>query len=526
MALRLSTLWRVISSSRCIALASLLFLGGGSGCTTSPVTCPEVGAGESGLTAPARFVIGEASAWPAESRRDDEAELRSSLSGRRTLGWDVVSRLVEEVPVAAPSGGPTSLPRFQTWYGEEDLRRVVQYLHETGDDYSAAAMDEAFEWNRRAVLEFESWPEERLAEFIAATSDGESARGLGGIERVIYSPIAARHLLQSRHALAACEAPLPEADLPEDFRSEEKDESVWLDGCGSRRLGPYAVADGGSFVAESDAAVALSISGEECQGACRVTGPAEVYVDVRARERQRAQVHVRYDEPVALWTPCLTDEFPDGAVILKTEYRRVGFGFTVGAHDTSAVGIEAVFADGESWTEGEEADPREDAIFTLELPGGERYRLVAMHAMVKDLDHWVWSTMWWSDAPEDDFGQDRPGELGAPWDHYKMCATTWFEEEDREFDGVTEEIRAASTLRGTESWCSNPFIESGVGAAATNCIGCHQHAGTGTSSEEILAGELVPGERPGRLKERNNFPTDYVFSVDVIDALIGALAER
>lgn len=515
----------MISSSKAIALASLLFLGGWSGCTKSPAPCPEVGSEESGLTAPARYVVGEASTWPAESRRDDESTLRSSLSERRALGWGVVSRLVEEVPVAAPSGGPDSLPRFQTWYGEEDLRRVVQYLHETGDDYSEVALDEAFEWNRRAVLEFESWPEARLEAFVEETSEGEGARGLGGIERVMYSPIAARHLLQSRHELAACAAPDPEADLPEDFRSAEQDESVWLDGCGGQRLGPYAVADGGTFVAESEGAV-LSITGEECHGACRVNGPAEVYVEVRARERGRARVQVRYDEPVALWTPCLTHEFPDGAVILKTEYRRVGFGFMVGAHDTSVAGVEAVFAGGESWTEGEEADPSEDSIFTLELPGGERYRLVAMHAMVKDLDHWVWSTMWWSDTPEEDFGQGRPGTLGAPWDQYKMCATTWFEEEDREFAGVSEEIRAASTLRGTESWCSNPFIERGEGAAATNCIGCHQHAGTGASSEEILAGELVPGDRAGRLQERNNFPTDYVFSVDVIDELIGALPER
>lgn len=471
--------------------------------------------------------MGQGARWPAESRREDEATLRSSLGERRALGWGVVSRLVEEVPVASPSGGPVSLPRFQTWYGEEDLRRVVQTLHESGaEEYSASLLDEAFEQNSRAVLDFEGWPEERLADFVEGASEGEAARGLGGIERVIYSPSAARHLIQNHNELADCVAPSPEAELPAGFHSIEREESLWLEGCGAQRLGPYSVADGGSFVAESDDTVALSVDGEECEGPCRVSGPGQVYVDVRARERGRAQVRVVYDEPVALWTPCLASEFPDGAVILKTEYRRVGFGVTVGAHDTSAVGVESVFADGESWTEGEALDPREDSIFTLELPSGARYRLVAMHAMVKDLDHWVWSTMWWSDTPAEDFGDDRPGELGAPWDQYKMCATTWFEEEDADFAGVTDEIRAASTLRGTESWCSNPFIESGVGAAATNCIGCHQHAGTGVSSEGILGGELVPGERPGRLQERRNFPTDYVFSVGIIDELFRALPQE
>jgi hypothetical protein len=521
----------VISSSKNVARAALSFLFTGvlasAGCTKPSTACPEVGTEESGLTAPARYVLGQGAPWPAESQRDEEALLRSSLGERRALGWHVVSRLVEEVPVASPSGGPVSLPRFQTWYDEEDLRRVVQRLHQNGaEEYTGPAIDEAFEWNSRAVLEFEGWPEERLAEFVEGASEGEGARGLGGIERVVFSPAAARHLIESRNEITGCIPPTPEADLPAGFRSTEHEESVWLDGCGPQRLGPYTVADGGSFVMESEDPVTLRVNGEECEGSCQVTGPAEVYVDVRALERGRAHVQVRYDEPVALWTPCLASEFPDGAAIIKTEYRRVGFDVSVGAHDTSVVGLESVFADGETWTEGEAQDPREDSIFTLELPGGARYRLVAMHAMVKELDHWVWSTMWWSDSPGEDFGEDRPPELEAPWDQYKMCATTWFEEEDSAFTGVTEEIRRASTLRETESWCSNPFIESGEGAAATNCIGCHQHAGTGVLSEGILGGDLTATERPGRFLERNNFPTDYVFSAGIIDRLVRALPER
>ena len=508
----------------CAFLFGALF---GAGCAGPSTTCPEVGAEESELSAPARYVLGQGAPWPADSRRDEEAALRASMGRRRELGWDVIARLVEEVHVASPSGGPATLPRFQTWYDEEDLRRIVQYLHATGaEEYTASVMDEAFEWNAHAVLEFEGWPEARLAAFVRATAEGESARGLGGIERVVYSPSAARHLIQNHNELARCVAPDPQAELPAGSRSTEEVERVWLDGCSSQRLGPYAVADGGTLVAESEDAVTLSVDGEECAAPCRVSGPAEVYLDVRALQRGRAQVSVRYDARVALWTPCLAREFPEGAVILKTEYRRVGFGVSVGAHNTSVAGIESVFAAGESWTEGDAQDPREDSVFTLELPSGARYRLVAMHSMVKDLDHWVWSTMWWSDSPSEDFGEDRPASLRFPWNQYKMCATTWFEEEDAEFTGVSDEIRVASTLRARESWCSNPFIESGAGAAATNCIGCHQHAGTGASSEEILGGAFVPAARPGRLQERTNFPTDYVFSVGIIDELFRALPQR
>ena len=450
------------------------------------------------------------------------------MAERRTLGWNVVSRLIEEVAVASPTGGPESLPRFQTWYDEEDLRRVVQRLHERGGEVNGETLEEAFEWNSQAVLAFEGWPEERLANFVEAASEGEGARGLGGIGRVVYSPAAARHLIQSHQELRDCMPSDPEAELPADFRPAEREESLWLDGCGMQRLGPYTVADGGTFEASSDDSVTLQVAGQACDGPCRITGPAEVYVDVRSLERGRAQVQVRYDEPVALWTPCLASEFPDGSTILKTEYRRIGFGITVGAHDTSAAGVESLFADGETWTEGIPQDPREDSIFTLELPDGARYRLVAMHAMVKELDHWVWSTMWWSDTPGEDFGGDRPSTIGAPWDQYKMCATTWFNEEDGSFEGVAGDVQRASTLRGTETWCSNPFIESGAGLAATNCIGCHQHAGTGALSEAILNLNegVTDSARPGRLLERNNFPTDYVFSTGIIDTLFRELPAR
>ena len=71
---------------------------------------------------------------------------------------------------------------------------------------------------------------------------------------------------------------------------------------------------------------------------------------------------------------------------------------------------------------------------------------------------------------------------------------------------------------GGPTWCSNPYIERGAGNAATNCVGCHQHAGTRLVSEDILADrDAFPDfSRP---ELRQSFPTDYVFSVRTGDDL-------
>jgi hypothetical protein len=61
---------------------------------------------------------------------------------------------------------------------------------------------------------------------------------------------------------------------------------------------------------------------------------------------------------------------------------------------------------------------------------------------------------------------------------------------------------------GEPSWCSNPYLEQGTGNAGTNCIGCHQHGGTGLLPEDILA-----GAHHGTPRVRNNFFTDYLWAI-------------
>ena len=162
-----------------------------------------------------------------------------------------------------------------------------------------------------------------------------------------------------------------------------------------------------------------------------------------------------------------------------------------------------------SWDEPDgHAEPGPESIHTVTTPAGATFRLAGLHLMTKELDHWVWVSLMWSPEPDVGLGDDRPASiaaLGGPWSHYGMCVVTSFDEAD-----------------GSPSWCSNPYLEHGPGNAATNCIGCHQHGGTGLPSEAILAGFEDHGTR----LVRNNFPADYGWALDRGDLILRMFADE
>jgi hypothetical protein len=345
---------------------------------------------------------------------------------------------------------------------------------------------------------------------------------------VSYDPLAARHLLASRGDIARCisdGAPASD-DAGPDAPVAPSVEHIEISECGVRTLGPYRVAPGGSLTADvrGDAVVRVDgAPGARCDAqGCEVDGPARVELVVTPRVAEPISVEVTYDAELAPFVPCLDDGFPVGSAIVKADWRRVGFGVMLRAHDTSAESLRAIRAGDGGWGEGvAEVDPGADDIFTVELPNGNRFRLAALHLMTKELDHWAWTTLWWSPEPDVDFGADRPTELrGTPWQRYKMCAVTWFDEHDPDATGGVLDPTLADALAavhegvGGPSWCSNPYLEEGPGNAESNCIGCHQHAGAGLTPEEILRFPVR-----GRRLARASFPFDYTFAPTEVHAL-------
>lgn len=185
-------------------------------------------------------------------------------------------------------------------------------------------------------------------------------------------------------------------------------------------------------------------------------------------------------------TPCFDEEFPLGTVIFKLAWQRLDKGFKIPVFFTGEADLKKRFDSVlGSW---DEPDTYQDGSafkgYTVSLRDGSRFGLVAMHAMVKTHSDWLWLTMWWNGV----------SHLTVP---YQLCSVVDFQEESRD---------------GKRSWCSNPYFEKGPHNARTNCIGCHQHAGSGARQEWILSSDHgEAASHPALDRVRGDFPSDYVY---------------
>ncbi len=516
--------------------------------------CSE-GVASSPLTAVDRKILGDAAPYPADGTlRARDKELRRSIALRREVAWGTVAKVLTQVPLseALPGGAslPTSVPAWQTWHDLDDLTRVFRRLYEgltpaeraERQRFSEQALDDAFGWNLSAVDELPNWPAERYQEYLSAIDEASEVGGLGGISRVLYSPSAARHLIESYPEILACNdsGPPPAQALGPKLEVTLARVPTEAAACSQTLVGSYGLAAGESIRASLEGAdggtIQLRAEGTSCSGdaeaGCELSGPAVVDVFVQAGAKAIAGVtEVTRTSAQPEWSACLDGPFPLDAVVVKADYRRADFDLTLPVFDTSAAALASRLASGASWaTPDGEADPQADEIHTVTLPSGERYRLAALHIMTKELDHWQWVTLWWSSDPDQDFGADRPRgvpELTGPFSHYKMCVATAFREGDPlpggGFDDAHPSLAAAlgaTSQEGAPSWCSNPYLEEGDGNARTNCVGCHQHAGSEITSVDALANSDL-----GRTLARNNFPTDYSWAVTSGDSLVRLFSE-
>jgi hypothetical protein len=198
------------------------------------------------------------------------------------------------------------------------------------------------------------------------------------------------------------------------------------------------------------------------------------------------------------------------------------------AYDTSAAGLGAALDRGD-WGRGIAIEPPSaDRVYTMRRLAdptrpestSQAMRLTALHIATKELDHWVWITLWWSDDPSSDFGADRPsfiGELGGVWKNYKMCVAVDYDEHDPDpgggYDADAPSLAAAlRASSGPRSWCSNPYLEEGERNAPTNCIGCHQHGGLRRPGPTTIRRDEPRFPDNTRRKVRSDFPFDYLWS--------------
>jgi mono/diheme cytochrome c family protein len=430
----------------------------------------------------------------------DEDTLQSNARARRDAAWESVFKVLEQVPllglaesagenpedIELPEGEVPRVPRFQTWYGVDDIKRMFQHLYEglapadraVRAPFTTEQIADAVKWNAGALDRSKRWPFERYLEYVKQLGvcpeempADECARlvqskvtGAGGNARIMYSPGTVEHVLGNYQNIVRC--------LGE--------------------LGSLSLA-------------ALPISETN-------------------------------------FTLCFDAEFPTRSVLIKAQWARADFGKQVPAYDTDGDTLAAHIGGTAHWgDEGDRTvDPSPSDIFTIRLKNGDTYRLVGLHIMTKELRHWQWITLWWSDKPDTDFGADRPDKIksGLPgvWSNYKMCVVDGFQEKDtdgaRRYPGkptLAAALRAIDSGAGGPTWCSNPYLEEGRNNARTNCVGCHQHGGSTVIRDEDGDGALEPLDLEaiindethfpltGRKQIREVFPADYLYSFNKVD---------
>lgn len=448
-----------------------------------------------------RALVGIAQPYQADLGLSlQEEQLRTDMGFRRQVAWSIVQRVIDPVPLLGVAelgvdndaleideGEIPTVPRWQTWYGVEDFKRMFRELYGNLTPEQRAARepfsDEAIQqielWNAAAQERSERWPLDRFlkhvselgicpedmeAEACAQSLQSNFSGATAGNSRITYSPSTVRHLLRNYGSILSC---FEELDfLAPDTAPEDEDQN---------------------------------------------------------------------------FTYCLESEFPADAVLTKAHWIRSDFNRTMPAFDTDAASLERVVGPSKTadWADGDrQVDPLADKIVTIRLLNGDMYRLAGLHIMTKELRHWVWTTLWWSDQPDSDFGADRPDTLRAMspvWANYKMGVVVDYKEGDpnpsARFPDQPTLAAAVSATQGETTWMSNPYVEHGRGNARTNCIGCHQHGGStlgpdldGDGTPDALDLELIISNEAlypqnGRTQQRTLFPTDYLWSTLRVDSL-------
>ena len=548
--------------------AALAFAAFATACgppSPAPSVCATTSSQSSPASAEGRWLLGQASRYPADTSLAARVEeLHASQRSRRTVAWQAVARALAPVPLAhATSVANATVPRFRTWYDVEDVQRTFGRLYgglsaadrAANARFSDTTLDAALGWNAAFVTTLPEWPADRLATWSASFMDGVTVAGITGIQRIGLSPDAVRHVVSSYPEILRClaaGAPPTLADGPPQPQ-QMAHEPVVLEPCGVRTLGPFFVATGGRLSTRllgtpADAQITVrygvaSTSPAACTGTaeegCAVSGPGTFMVRVAAQGSVASgMIDVRYDPPTANATACLQGVFPPSAATVALEWRRIGIGIPFPSYDTSAAALARRLGPGgdATWGMGDgTAEPGADSIYTMTTSVGTTFRLAGMHIRTREVDRWLNITMWWSPDPDTDFGADRPDavrSLGAPWSNYKMCVATDFTENDADpaggFDAdhptLGASLRQVHEGQGGPSWCSNPYIDAGPGLVRSNCVGCHQHALSGVRPSDVQ-NDITHYPQNGRMQVRNNYPSDGFWGIDGGDRLGSVLQQ-
>ncbi len=429
-----------------------------------------------------------------------EAEL-GTMRGRRAAAWRAVSRLLRPVPIGAAEGlkgfhpdDEATLPVWQTWYDSGEFVEIFKRLYAgLGKEGRIAkrplcpkAIDDSYPVHAAKALK--GWTPQKLEQRLGQLKNVRDVHGVSGKGVTFFSPGVTTGLLANYTDIIKC---------PETVKTL------------SRKTEPPS---------EQNFAHCLA---REFPNGRETATPVAADAYAHCPDVDRAA-------PVF-------DYAKSGVAVAVKSAWAVAHRDDVARFQTDAAGLGRAMETGEFVSRGIMPDPEltPDNIYTIRLkPSDREYYLTGLHFAVKEARHWLWVTLWWSDNKDSDFGEDRPADLQslAGWNHYKMCVVSDYAEPDqkavddlaRDFPSLAAAVKATASRDPSFSWCANPFIELGKGNARTNCIGCHQHAGTGEEPDDVFTDDPQDKgnderrshyPKDGRAQVRANFPSDYLWSL-------------
>ncbi|WP_394831586.1 hypothetical protein LVJ94_34240 [Pendulispora rubella] len=427
----------------------------------------EVGQQIQEVTPEDRMLIGIAERYPGDPEASTRtSEFTASMKARREFAWRVVEKVLSPVPIAAPKLDPDDpdvsavLPRFQTWYGKNDVVAAFDQLWvgmKVEDpaqvrDFRQCEVDSVFRWNaEERPKNLSTWNRDVYKARRAELSDAEGVSSLGRNTRVLMSPAFVSHVLRNYRTLAGCVGktmPLTQPPLSTENHTRCMTSEFPVD---AAVIKAGWEPDGPTFPAYDTSATdiqsMLAAGTWPAPRAIAPPGPDAIYT-MRALTASSGQPRPERKRLTALHI--LTKELRDWVWI---------------------------------------------SLFWSEQP---------------NLD-------FGADRPE------SIRALGGPWSHYKMVVTTAYDEDDPDPGSSYAESAPtlASALRSARpapppeattvrTWASNPYIEREARNGATNCIGCHAHGGTKLSVQGLLDDEAQYPDNTRR-KVRAAFPADYTW---------------
>lgn len=110
----------------------------------------------------------------------------------------------------------------------------------------------------------------------------------------------------------------------------------------------------------------------------------------------------------------------------------------------------------------------------FDLQVGDYMILIASHITTKEIDDWVWATVWWHDRPDvGAFAADRPVSVKGPYRNYLMAASY--------------DLQTPKQPDGTDHVAFNPYLEARFpNGQVSNCMNCHNRQLAGRLGERTV----------------------------------------